>query len=590
MKDNISIALFGSGVVGDTVLKHFAKMGKQLEYSVIDNEPDDIEALKAICYDIGILAWWPHIIKKDFIETAKIGFLNFHPSYLPYSRGKDPSFWTILDGKQAGVTIHWVDEWVDSGDIAFQKKIDVSWEDTAKTLYDKSIVGIIQLFIDNFDNIITGRIPRIKQDLDVCHTRNDMLDTAKIDLNSQYQGRYLLNLLRAKTFSDEYNGVTFKDSGKEYQAKISIKEIKPIDKILHQKPSINNFDVESVTEATLGGWGDDCNFYVSKFENKFKRFIGAKHAIATSSCTGALTLALSALGVGVGDEVILADTNWVATVAPIVNLGATPVFVDIFPDTWCINANLIESSITSKTKAIIVTHLYGNLCEMTYINYMVKKYNIPVIEDAAEAIGSTFAGAHAGNLGKIGVFSFHGSKTITTGEGGMLITKDDDIYEKALTLSNHGRSKTSEMFIPDVIGYKFKMSNMQAALGCSQLKRIDGLVHRKQEILEYYKNNLKSKHISMNPYQYGCVNGAWMPTVVFSKESGVKASDVLDKMKQNNIDARPFFKPLSSLPMFRPEPNTNAYDIYPRAINLPSYYDMTDEQQDRVINVILECL
>jgi len=127
-------------------------------------------------------------------------------------------------------------------------------------------------------------------------------------------------------------------------------------------------------------------------------------------------------------------------------------------------------------------------------------------------------------------------------------------------------------------------------LGCSQLERIDNLVHRKQEILEYYKNNLKSKRISMNPYQYGCVNGAWMPTVVFSKESGVKASVVLDKMKQNNIDARPFFKPLSSLPMFRPEPNTNAYDIYPRAINLPSYYDMTDEQQDRVINVILECL
>ena len=193
-------------------------------------------------------------------------------------------------------------------------------------------------------------------------------------------------------------------------------------------------------------------------------------------------MGLDALGVGEGDEVILADTNWIATVAPLTYLTATPVFVDILSDSWCIDPNKVLQSITKQTKAIIVTHLYGNLCNMQQLVEIGDSYNIPVIEDAAEALGSVYRSKRAGSMGKFGVFSFHGSKTLTTGEGGMFVTNDGDLYEKVLTLSNHGRSRSQrKQFWADCIGYKYKMSNIQAALGCAQLQRIDELVSKKEK-------------------------------------------------------------------------------------------------------------
>ncbi|MDP2246806.1 MAG: DegT/DnrJ/EryC1/StrS aminotransferase family protein, partial [Nitrosomonadales bacterium] len=209
-------------------------------------------------------------------------------------------------------------------------------------------------------------------------------------------------------------------------------------KIHYTKPSITELEVAYATDAARNGWGEKCYEYISKFEDKFKEFTGAKYAIATSSCTGALHMGLAALDIGPGDEVILADTNWIASAAPITYLGATPVFVDVLPDSWCIDPDCIEKAITPRTKAIVVVHIYGNLCDMDKLMALGKKYGLPVIEDAAEAIGSYWHGKHAGTLGKFGTFSFHGTKTLTTGEGGMFITNDTDFYEQVLTLSNHG--------------------------------------------------------------------------------------------------------------------------------------------------------
>lgn len=349
-------------------------------------------------------------------------------------------------------------------------------------------------------------------------------------------------------------------------------------KIPYAKPSITQLEIDFVNDAIANGWGEQRNSYIDRFEREFADHLGVKYSIATSSCTGALHMGLSALGVGIDDEVILADSNWVATVAPVVHLGATPVFVDVLRDTWCIDSSLVKDVITSKTKAIIATHLYGNLAGMTELLEIGEQYGIPIIEDAAEAIGSQYLGQRAGSIGLFGVFSFHGSKTITTGEGGMFVTSDPNLFERVLTLSNHGRDKNEvRMFWPSVVGFKYKMSNVQAALGCAQLSRFDSFIAKRQRVLATYKSAiLPLGGISMNPDQVGSENGAWMPTVVFEEKSNSSLL-IQSEMRKNGIDIRPFFAPLSSTGMFRVKnENLIAGQLAFSGINLPSFFDISD--------------
>jgi perosamine synthetase len=361
-------------------------------------------------------------------------------------------------------------------------------------------------------------------------------------------------------------------------------------RIFYTKPSITEREVSYATDAASNGWGDKCYEYINRFEELFKQHLGVQYAIATSSCTGALHMGLAALGVGFGDEVIMADTNWIATAAPIVHLGAKPVFVDILPDSWCIDPALAEAAITPRTKAIIAVHLYGNLCEIDQLLVIGEKYGIPVIEDAAEAIGSIYHGKRAGSMGKFGTFSFHGTKTITTGEGGMFVTNDPELYEHVLTLSNHGRARgQTKQFWPDMVGFKYKMSNIQAAIGCAQMERIEELTRRKREIFSYYRDCLDHlPGVSINPEPEGTINGAWMPTVVFASETGITREQLQAAFKAENIDARVFFHPLSSLPMFDGKPeNIIAADISGRAINLPSYHDLKEKEMELVMDQVI---
>lgn len=364
-------------------------------------------------------------------------------------------------------------------------------------------------------------------------------------------------------------------------------------RIHYTKPSITELEVGYTTDAARNGWGERCYDYIHRFEAAFKAHLGVKHAIATSSCTGALHMGMAALGVGPGDEVILADTNWIASVAPVVHLGATPVFVDILPDSWCVDPALVEAAITPRTKAIVAVHLYGNLCDLDRLLAIGQRHGIAIIEDAAEAIGSVWHGRRAGSLGAFGSFSFHGTKTLTTGEGGMFVTNDDALYETVLTLSNHGRARDqTRQFWPDMVGYKYKMSNVQAALGVGQMERIGELIDRKRAILRRYRELLEGcEGITMNPEPAGTVNGAWMPTLVFAPETGVTRERLQAAFAADNIDARVFFHPLSSLPMFGSKPGApHAADIVRRAINLPSYHDMTDEEQQRVATLVKDVL
>ncbi len=357
-------------------------------------------------------------------------------------------------------------------------------------------------------------------------------------------------------------------------------------RILYTKPSITELEVKYATDAATNGWGDQCYAYINRFEELFKQHLGVKYAIATSSCTGALHMGMAALGIGPGDEVIMADTNWIATASPIVHLSATPVFVDILEDSWCLDPELVEQAITHRTKAIVAVHIYGNLCDMDRLLAIGEKYGIPIIEDAAEAIGSVYHGKRAGSMGKFGAFSFHGTKTMTTGEGGIFVTQDRALYEKVLTLSNHGRdARQTKQFWADSIGFKYKMSNIQAAIGCGQMERIDDLIGRKRDIFTYYKKQLSDiSGVTMNPEKLDTVNGYWMPTVIFDQAMGVTRERLIERFKADNIDARVFFHPLSSLPMFSSQlEHTNSYSLPLRAMNLPSYHEMTRKEQDQVI-------
>ncbi|WP_321894411.1 DegT/DnrJ/EryC1/StrS family aminotransferase [Paraburkholderia heleia] len=363
-------------------------------------------------------------------------------------------------------------------------------------------------------------------------------------------------------------------------------------RIYYTKPSVGQLEVSYATDAATNGWGERCYEYIDRFEKQFAAFLGVPYAIATSSCTGAMHMGLSALGIGAGDEVILSDINWIATAAPIVHLGATPVLVDILSDTWCLDPERVEDAITPRTKAIVATHIYGNLCEMDKLMEIGRRHGIPVIEDAAEAIGSSYSGARAGALGKFGTFSFHGTKTLTTGEGGMFVTHDRDLYERVLMLSNHGRAKgETRQFWPGSIGFKYKMSNLQAAIGCAQVERIDELITQKRAIFEMYRAALEplGAHLSLNPEHPGTVNGYWMPTAVVHEHVEFNRDALLEAFKDDQIDARVFFWPLSMLGLEGLSNNGDtpiAHGIYRRAVNLPSYHDITRADVERVAAII----
>jgi perosamine synthetase len=232
--------------------------------------------------------------------------------------------------------------------------------------------------------------------------------------------------------------------------------------------------------------------------------------------------------------------------------------------------------------------LYGNLCDMDRLLAIGAKHGIPIIEDSAEAIGSVWHGKRAGAIGRFGSFSFHGTKTISTGEGGMFVTNDDDLYETVLTLSNHGRARgQTKQFWPDVVGFKYKLSNIQAAIGCAQLERVDELIAAKRRIFAYYAAALSVLPLAMNPEPSRTQNGYWMPSIVVNKGVPFNREVLLADFAANNIDGRVFFWPLSTLPMFEERRmNQVSYSLYDRAINLPTHHDLRTDEMDRVIALV----
>ena len=360
-------------------------------------------------------------------------------------------------------------------------------------------------------------------------------------------------------------------------------------------PSITEKEIAYVTDAVATAWYGDANKYHARFEAAFAHHCGRRYAVSLPSCTAGLHLALLALGIGPGDEVIVPDVTWIASVAPVRYVGATLVLVDIDRETWCIDPEAVAAACTDRTKAIIGVDLYGSMPDWDALERIALERGIALIEDAAEAIGSRWRDRPAGSFGTFSAFSFHGSKTVTTGEGGMLVLDDEALLARVLKLRDHGRDPGDTMFFNTSVGWKYKMSAMQAALGLAQIERVDELVAQKRNIFAWYREALGNwPGGSLNPDVEGLYNSYWMTTLVLDDKLGMRKEDMLQQLKPYGIDARPFFFPLSEIPALRDTPeaararqaNTVAYSISPYGVNLPSALNLTKDDVHDVVDAL----
>ena len=364
-------------------------------------------------------------------------------------------------------------------------------------------------------------------------------------------------------------------------------------------PSITDREVELTAEAARWAWFKDHYVFNERFEHAVAEYIGVRYAVAVPHCTHALHLALAATGIGPGDEVIVPDITWIASVAPVIYVGADPILVNVLNDTWCLDPKAVEGAITSRTKAIIGVDLYGSMCDWPQLQHIADRHGLILIEDAAEAFGSSRNGKRAGSFGNAAAFSFHGSKTVTTGEGGMLVTDDESIRKRVLFLRDHGRNPGDKNFLNSEIAFKYRMSAVQAALGCAQMERIDSLISMKRQIFEWYRERLSDlQGIALNVEPPGTLNSYWMVTAIPSPEFGPDKFAMIAEMDKRNIDARPFFSQLSSLPAFDDRQAAKRFldssqsdaCIARYGVNLPSGYHMTEDLVDIVCLAYREAL
>lgn len=327
-----------------------------------------------------------------------------------------------------------------------------------------------------------------------------------------------------------------------------------------------------------------------EFEQSTKELTGAKHAIAMCNGTAALFCALRALGVGPGDEVIVPDMTFIATANAVILAGATPVFCDVRADTFCMDVTSAEKIVTSKTKAIIPVHLYGQSADMDAIAGFAKKYRLAVLEDAAQGVGVKFKNQHVGTFGEIGILSYYGNKTVTCGEGGVVLTNNDELARACYRLKNHGRDKKG-VFVHDYIGFNFSFTEMQAAVGVAQMHKLPRIIQRKKEIYDRYNKELAPvRALEKCAFDARTTH----PVHWFTSFSCDEIDSFTEFLRSREIQTRRFFYPLHKQPCYTNYPqfirtsldgSSRAYD---RGISLPSSFNLTEENQGIVIETILE--
>lgn len=342
-------------------------------------------------------------------------------------------------------------------------------------------------------------------------------------------------------------------------------------KIELDAPNVGNLEKKYLNEAINKGFVSTFGPFVPAFEKKVTDYLGVKRSVAVQSGTAAIYMSLYELGIGPGDEVIVPALTFVATVNPILHLGATPVIVDVDCDTWCISSEEIEKNITKRTKAVIPVHLYGTSCDMDKIMKTAKRHNLYVVEDATESLGAEYRGRYTGTFGDFGCLSFNGNKIVTTGGGGMIVGKDKKRIEHIRFLANQARDTNKEYYYPE-IGFNYRMTNLEAVIGIAQMEKLGGFLDKKKKFSKIYRKELgELDFIRFQSEPYNSASSHWLISVIIEKD--VEIGDVEKKLKAKNVPARRVFMPITEMPpyaKFKKGKYENSYQIYGKGLCLPS--------------------
>jgi perosamine synthetase len=364
---------------------------------------------------------------------------------------------------------------------------------------------------------------------------------------------------------------------------------RPRDFIPVYEPWLGDLEEAYVLDAVRSGWISSLGKYVTQFEEAFAAFCGTEHGVSVSSGTTALHLAAHALGIGPGDEVIVPSLTFIASGSSITHTGATPRFADVDPVTWTIDVGDMASLITPRTKAIMPVHLYGHPAPMDEINLVAEEHGLAVIEDAAESHGAKINDRRTGSLGHIGAFSFFPNKVITTGEGGMLTTNDAALAARCRLLRDHAMPP-ERRYWHDEVGFNYRLTNLQAAVGIAQMTRIDEFVRRKREIAMQYHDQLSGVDgVTLPAEREGCTSIFWLYSILVESPYACSRDELIESLRERGIDSRPFFHPLDTLPPYHSEtPRPTALRLSESGLNLPSSPRLTDEQITYVCDAIRE--
>jgi len=366
-------------------------------------------------------------------------------------------------------------------------------------------------------------------------------------------------------------------------------------------PHLNGNELKYVTECIETGWVSSAGAYVSKFENAVSDFAGTKYGVATSNGTSGLHLAMHMLGIDKGDIVIVPNITFIASANAVAYTKATPVFIDIDPDTWQLDLDLLDSYLAdncelkenqwvlkskgNKIAAIMPVHVLGNMCNMERLMSIANKYHIPVVEDASESLGSYYNGKHSGSFGLMNIFSFNGNKIITTGGGGVIVTNDEEHAKRAKHLSTQAKVDP-ETYFHDEIGFNYRLVNVLAAIGVAQMEQLPEFIKKKKHIDAYYRRYLSGVgDIRFQKVEQEVDPNCWLFTF-YSEKQG----EILKALKENKIIARPFWTPMNQLPMFTSntyvQHSDHSRDIHKNCLSIPSSLNLTDKELDTVVKVI----
>ena len=357
-------------------------------------------------------------------------------------------------------------------------------------------------------------------------------------------------------------------------------------------PNLGALEKEYLNKAIDANFVSTIGPFVPEFERRFAEYLGVKACVSTQSGTAALHMALYELGITTGDEVIVPALTFIATANPILYIGATPVIVDVDPETWCLDPLEVEKAITPRTKAVIPVHLYGNPCNMDEIMRIAEKHGLYVIEDATESLGAAYRGRFTGTFGHFGCFSFNGNKVITTGGGGMIATNNEQQAEHLRFLVNQARDVARGYYHPEM-GFNYRMTNLEAALGLAQLQRLSGFLQKKRDFLKLYQKGLaKTEGIRFQKEEGPSNSAAWLSSIwIDTKKTGLTMAEIQEELRRESISTRRIFQPLVDFPpyqQFRLGQYKNAYDIYEHGLNLPSSTLNDIEDIEYVISRILK--